>query len=76
MQSYKYLIQSGKVNNFLIVKKKGSIKINAILYKFGHSLKVCSKTELQKLKYKKLYLPDVIEDGGVWKSKGRNRVVK
>ena len=56
--------------------KKGSIKINAILYKFGHSLKVCSKTELQKLKYKKLYLPDVIEDGGVWKSKGRNRVVK
>ena len=24
----------------------------------------------------KLYLPDVTEDGGVWKSKSRNRVVK
>ena len=23
-----------------------------------------------------MYLPDVIEDGGVWKSKGRNRVVQ
>ena len=57
-------------------EKKGSIKINAILYKFGHSLKVCSKTELRNLKYNKLYLPDVIEDGGVWKSKGRNRAVK
>ena len=55
--------------------RKGLIKINVILYKFGHSLKVCSKTDIAKIEIEQT-LPDVIEDGGVWKSKGKNRVVK
>ena len=38
--------------------------------------KLAPKLTMGKLKQNKLYLPDVTEDGGVWKSKGRNRVVK
>ena len=45
----------------ILVVKKGWIKINAILYKFGQGLKFAPK-----LKKNKLYSPDVGEDGGVW----------
>ena len=39
-------------------------------------LKFAPKLTLKKLKKKKLYLPDVREDDGVWIFKGRNRVAK
>ena len=45
--------QSKKLLDF---GKKGSIKINAILYKFGHSLKVCSKTDIAKIEIEKTVL--------------------
>ena len=55
-------------------EKKKIDKINAILYRFGHSLTFCSKLTLRKLKQNKFYLPDIGEDGAVWISEGRNRV--
>ena len=58
------------------MKKKGLIKINAILYRFGHSLKFAPKLTLRKLKHKKFYQPGVGEGGRVWISVGRNRIAK
>ena len=39
-------------------------------------LKFAPKLTLTKLKQNTLYLPDVGEDDGVWKSKSRNEVAK
>ena len=50
------------------------MKINAILYRFGHSLKLAPKLTLRRLKLKKFYWPDVGEDGAVGISEGRNKV--
>ena len=38
------------------VVKKGLTKINAILYKFGHGLKVCSKTDAAKIEIEQTVL--------------------
>ena len=46
------------------------------IYVWTQFKRFAPKLTMRKLKQNKLFLPDVIEDGGVWKSKGRNRVVK
>ena len=60
----------------ILVVKKELIKINAIQYQFGTVYKFAPKLALRKLTWNKLYLPDVSEYGGLWKSKSRNIVAK
>ena len=58
MVEYGYLRVETKWQSkkLLDCEKKESIKINVILYKFGHSLKVCSKTDTAKIEIEQTVL--------------------